>query len=168
MKIKLAGHIPNSLVNGEGVRYVLFFNGCDKNCPGCHNESFKDFNNPCAEEMSVEEIMKLILKEKDMIDGVTLSGGDPICQPEGVVELCREIKRHNLDVWMYTGDLLDTIQNKHPEVLNVIDVIIDGPFIQNLKVTDTENDKYRGSTNQNIYRKDHTGKFVLDFCKSIN
>lgn len=168
MKIKLAGHIPNSLVNGKGIRYVLFFNGCDKSCPGCHNDSFKDFDNPDAQEMSIEEILKLILREKDMIDGVTLSGGDPICQPEGLIELCKELKKYNLNIWMYTGELFETLESKHKNVLEVVDVVIDGPYIEHLKVTDHEKIKFRGSSNQRLFYKEEDGKFILDFFNVFN
>lgn len=156
MKIKLAGHIPNSLVNGEGVRYVLFFNGCDKRCVGCHNTSFQSFNNPLAEEMEVSEVVNMILKEKCMVDGVTLSGGDPVCQPDGLIALCKELKKHDINIWMYTGELFKTVEEKHPEILEVVDVIVDGPYIEHLKDSEL---KYRGSSNQNIFMKGENGNF---------
>lgn len=145
MKIKIAGMAPNSLVNGEGIRFTVFFNGCRRDCPGCHNKELQDFDNPNAVLMDTDDIVAAVKKEEFLIDGVTLSGGDPLYQPEGLVELCEKLK--NFNIWLYTGETYENIPEK---LLENIDVVVDGMFIEELK---DENIKYRGSSNQRIIKK---------------
>lgn len=135
--------IHGSLVNGEGIRTVIFFSGCDKNCKGCHNKDLQDFNAGIIRH--VDDIINEILEEIDMIDGVTLSGGDPMCQRSGLFELCKGLKEHNINVWVYTGETYDELRGTH--ILKYIDVLVDGKFEESLK---SEKIKYRGSSNQNI------------------
>ena len=100
--------IHESLVNGEGVRTTVFFTGCDKNCKGCHNKELQDFN--AGVEMHIDDIVQEILKEIEIIDGVTLSGGDPFCQKDGLLELCKELKKHKINIWVYTGENYDDLK----------------------------------------------------------
>ena len=148
MKIRVAKEILwNSLVNGEGVRAVIFFSGCKRNCKGCQNKELQDFK--AGIEREVSDVVNEILGDLEMIDGVTISGGDPVYQMEGLTELCRELKKHNINIWLYTGELVQNLYNKNTELCkDLVDVIVDGPYIEELRNPDL---KYRGSSNQKIW-----------------
>lgn len=137
--MRIAGTLPCSFVNGDGVRYVIFCQGCAHRCRGCHNPETWDFGG--GEEISVEELARQI-KAKKHIDGITLSGGDPFYQQEECVKLLKLLP--GVNVWAYTGFTYEEI--KDTELAKLCDVIVDGPFIESLKT----NTDYFGSTNQNI------------------
>lgn len=151
MKIRLAGDITtDSIVDGEGIRSVIWTQGCIHHCPGCHNPETWDFNGGIEREVSD------ICKELDQLefqDGITLSGGDPLCQIDACLEIAKYAKSIGLNVWCYTGykmeDLLKRI-DKEPklrELLLNIDALVDSPFILELKSYAVP---FRGSKNQRI------------------
>lgn len=151
MKIKISKElIHNSLVNGDGIRTVIFFTGCDKNCPGCHNKALQDFD--AGISANIDDIVNEIIQEKELIDGVTLSGGDPICQSSGATELCRKLKEHNINIWLYTGESYDNLRGN--SILKYLDVIVDGRFDESLV---NKHLKYRGSSNQRIIYLNNDG-----------
>ncbi len=151
MKIRLAAPLQkDSVVDGFGVRTVIWTQGCSHNCPFCQNPQTHDFNG--GEEWTVEEI-KRELDELNNQDGITFSGGDPLFQIEPVLEIAKHAKKLNLNVWCYTGWTYEEVLKlgkknpKYLEFLNYIDVLVDGKF---------ENDKkdlnllFRGSSNQRL------------------
>lgn len=149
MKIRLAGIIENSISNGEGIRKVIFAQGCKHHCKGCFNPSTHDFNG--GYECDTDKIVERINNDY-MIDGVTFSGGDPFEQAEAFAEIAKKINPE-LDIWCYTGytlqELLDKA-NEKPEwvdLLTNIDVLVDGRFEEDKK---DRNLKFKGSSNQNI------------------
>lgn len=149
MKIRLAGIIENSISNGEGIRKVIFAQGCKHHCKGCFNPSTHDFNG--GYECDTDKIVERINNDY-MIDGVTFSGGDPFEQAEAFAEIAKKINP-KLDIWCYTGytlqELLDKA-NEKPEwvdLLTSIDVLVDGRFEEDKK---DRNLKFKGSSNQNI------------------
>lgn len=148
MKIRLADDklLTDSIVDGEGLRAVLWTQGCSHNCKGCHNPETHDFNKGVLVE--VDEVKQLI-KDLTLQDGITFSGGDPFFQPEPCIEIAKFAKEEGLNVWAYTGFLFeDLIKNeKMREFLNYIDVLVDGKFELDNK---SLNLKFRGSTNQRI------------------
>ncbi len=149
MKIQIAGYERHSSVNGPGVRFVLFTQGCPHRCPGCQNPDTWDRN--LGESMEIEELVSLILSTK-YIDGVTLSGGDPLYQAEAIHILCKELKQKNINIWCYTGWTYEAIQSSPDlvaakEALDDIDVLVDGPFVLSLLSKDCI---YRGSSNQRL------------------
>lgn len=144
--MRIAGTIPCSLVNGEGVRFVVFLQGCYHHCCGCHNPGTWDFDG--GADISVDELAKEILKHK-LIDGITLSGGDPFYQQEACVQLLKLLPGYN--VWIYTGFLYEEIAGT--ELAGMADVIVDGQFVEELKCEGN----YYGSTNQRIIRRDTHG-----------
>ncbi|ADL50124.1 anaerobic ribonucleoside-triphosphate reductase activating protein [Clostridium cellulovorans] len=146
-KLKVGGFLDNSLVNGIGLRSVIFVSGCTHECQGCHNQELQCFS--YGEEVTIEEIMDRIKKNLGIIRGVTLSGGDPMEQPQNLMQLSKEIKKLNLNIWCYTGYTYEEILNDQDksELLKEIDVLVDGPFILKLK---DEGLKYKGSSNQRI------------------
>lgn len=149
MKIRLAGEIKDSIVNGDGIRYVLFSQGCNHNCPGCFNPETHSFDG--GEVFDTKDIIEKINNDF-IIDGVTFSGGDPFEQPLPFIEIAKSIDRERLDIWCYTGYTLDEIlksgdKNKQ-KLLNNIDVLVDGKF----DINNITNIAYKGSNNQNIIR----------------
>lgn len=140
--MRIAGVLPCSLVNGEGVRYVVFTQGCGHRCPECQNPETWDFEG--GYEAAAEEIAKDYLKHGHLLDGITLSGGDPFYQQEACMELLDRLP--GVNVWLYTGFLYEEI--KDTELARRADVIVDGPFVAELKCEGP----YRGSSNQKIIR----------------
>ena len=149
--LRVAGFSKESIVDGEGYRYVIFVQGCNHKCPGCQNPETWDFNaGTVYDEDKLKEILNEI-SEDPIIDGVTLSGGDPFYQAEACVELVKAIKtlRPELNIWAYTGFVWDELI-KDPDRLELVkycDVIVDGPFILGKRSLDV---LFRGSTNQRL------------------
>lgn len=152
MEIRLATPVlqPDSIVDGEGIRAVLWTQGCDHKCPGCHNPQTHSFDSGFI--LDVEEVKKQI-DDLEGQDGITFSGGDPLYQPEACLEIAKYAKEKKMNVWCYTGFTFETLlimKNKNPKIeefLKTIDVLIDGPFILEKKSYDCI---FRGSTNQRI------------------
>lgn len=151
IKVRLAAPIqPDSIVDGEGIRTVIWFQGCSHNCYGCHNPEAHDFK--AGFDKDVDEIVDE-LKKLEFQDGVTFSGGDPMFQPEALLYLLKEIKKLNLNSWVYTGftfeELLELSKKKeiYADILNNTDVLVDGRFEMDKR---SFNVVFRGSSNQRI------------------
>ena len=140
----------DSIVDGEGIRSVIWFQGCSHNCPGCHNPETHDFN--AGEIVSLEE-MKAQIDELEFQAGVTFSGGDPMMQVEALTELASYVHEKGMNVWVYTGftfEELMTLAEKNDnyrKALEEIDVLVDGRFVLELRSFDAQ---FRGSSNQRI------------------
>lgn len=150
MKIRIAGTVNDSIVDGEGIRFVVFVQGCIHNCVGCHNPQTHDFSGGI--ETDTDALLARI-SSNPLLDGVTFSGGEPFCQPAPLYELGRKVKKNGLNIVCYTGftfEQLLEMSKKDKDILNLLvicDVLIDGPFIlskKNLLL------KFRGSENQRI------------------
>jgi len=147
------------MVDGPGFRTSIYCAGCRHQCPGCHNPQSWAFDQ--GREMSIAELMRII--EADPFANVTFSGGDPMYQAAGFAELAREIhKRTNRDIWCYTGFTFESLINQDQrQLLEELDVLVDGPFIQALRDPDL---LFRGSSNQRIIDVQaslYTGQIVL-------
>lgn len=140
----------DSIVDGEGLRSVIWFQGCSHNCSGCHNPETHDFNG--GVEKSIEEL-KDEIRALEFQKGVTFSGGDPMMQVEALEELARCVHECGMNVWCYTGFTFDEVmelakKNEHyMRALENIDVLVDGKFVMALKSFDVQ---FRGSSNQRI------------------
>jgi anaerobic ribonucleoside-triphosphate reductase activating protein len=143
--IRVLDILEDTMVDGPGFRTSIYCAGCNHQCPGCHNPQSWSFDG--GREMTTEEIMKIIVA--DPYANVTFSGGDPMYQATGFLELAREIhKRTNKDIWCYSGFTFESlIHQDQRELLEEIDVLVDGPFIQKLRDEDL---LFRGSSNQRI------------------
>jgi anaerobic ribonucleoside-triphosphate reductase activating protein len=148
--IRLSGIAYESLVNGPGIRRVFFSQGCKHNCKGCFNPDTHDFNG--GEERVIKDLIKDTL-DNPMVKGVTFSGGDPFERAEEFSYMAKKFKKAGLNIWCYSGYTFEKIievskENQgFKELINNIDVLIDGKFIEKEK---DEEIKYRGSRNQRI------------------
>lgn len=159
MKVRLAGEIqPDSIVDGDGIRTVIWFQGCKHNCFGCHNPQSHDMNG--GFEVELEDIFKEIDNLKYQ-NGITLSGGDPFFQPEAAAEIAKYAHQKGYNVWSYSGFTYEQLlklskTNKGiDDLLNNIDVLIDGRFELDKKSFEC---KYRGSSNQRVIDLNETRK----------
>lgn len=145
--------VSGDMVNGEGIRVSLFVSGCSHGCPGCFNESTWDYR--AGTEFSTDTINQILDElSKDHISGLSLLGGDPLMKKniQDVATLCQIVKDQfpSKTIWCWTGYTLEEIRENHAiEILQYLDVLIDGKFIEsekNLKLP------FRGSNNQRILR----------------
>ena len=144
--IKIA--IKESLVDGEGLRVVVFLCGCSNYCENCQNKNSWDINNGVKYEIDyVYKYISSLLDDGDY-DGITLSGGDPLYQEKANEELLKKLKDKypNLNIWLYTGSIYEDVKEKI--IMKYIDVIVDGPFIYSKK----GNFRFKGSENQRIIK----------------
>lgn len=147
-KLRIAGTVNDSIVDGPGIRYTIFTQGCPHHCLGCHNPQTHDFAG--GQDADVEKILDEIFKNP-ILSGVTFSGGEPFCQAEALVPIAEAIKEKGKHLMIYTGYLLEHLQKMEnagvQRLLELADVIVDGPFIlaeKNLTLS------YRGSENQRV------------------
>ena len=146
--------IIESTVDGEGIRVVLWIGGCSHVCLGCHNKASWDYKAGSLFTQDVEQKLYKMLN-KSYIQGVTLSGGDPLADKnwKEVLTLLQRIKLHfpTKDVWLYTGYTLEEICcTEKKEVLECVDVLVDGRFELELKDSSL---LWRGSNNQRILKR---------------
>ncbi len=150
VKLAIQDIQTDSIVDGEGIRSVIWFQGCSHNCLGCHNPETHDFH--AGFEVSLDSIKEQI-KNLEYQSGVTFSGGDPMMQIEALEELAKCVKENGMNVWCYTGYTFEEIlelgkSNPHYlHALDYIDVLVDGKFVKDLKSFSVQ---FRGSSNQRI------------------
>lgn len=140
--MRILQYVPNSVVDGPGIRQVFYLAGCGHHCKNCHNPQSWDFSG--GESWTVDEI---VFKALNSPYNVTFSGGDPLYQLSDLKAVCAKLKP-NKTIWVYTGFTYEEIRgSKLEEILPVIDVLVDGRFEEANK-----NDKllFRGSSNQRI------------------
>ncbi|NLL03679.1 MAG: anaerobic ribonucleoside-triphosphate reductase activating protein [Clostridiales bacterium] len=149
-KLRLAGVIRESIVDGPGWRLVVFAQGCPHNCNGCQNPQTHNFID--GYDSTVENILNAV-KENPLLSGITLSGGEPFSQAKHLAVLAREVHSIGLNVMAYTGWSFEQLyaganeQNGWLELLSEVDWLVDGKFeIENK----TLSLKFRGSSNQRI------------------
>ncbi len=147
MNLRIAGTVNDSIVDGPGIRFTIFTQGCPHDCKGCHNPQTHDFSG--GEIINTDELLERI-KENPLLDGVTFSGGEPFCQAQTLACLGRQIKSLGLDIVTYTGYTFEQLyanrdKNGWEELLDVTDILIDGKFVEELKSWEI---KFRGSSNQ--------------------
>lgn len=147
-EIRIAGIVEESIVDGPGIRFVIFTQGCPHGCKGCHNPQTHDFNS--GKGVNIDEIVNKI-KEDPLLKGVTLSGGEPFMQAGKLAKLIDKLSDTKLDIITYTGFKYEEIiknandENKFYKLLDRTDILIDGKFEEDKK---DENLMYRGSSNQ--------------------
>lgn len=161
MKMRIAGFVQESIVDGPGYRLVVFVQGCPHKCKGCHNPHTHDLNG--GWEVDTSEIIGM-MDCNPLVTGLTLSGGEPFWQAEACKELADAAHRRDLDVWCYTGYTWEQIQAERDwdeiHLLWSVDVLVDGPFVQEQRTLELP---WRGSKNQRLIdvRKS------LDMCRPV-
>lgn len=160
--LRIAGIQKDSIVDGPGIRYVIFAQGCPHHCPGCHNPETHDPQG--GREADVEEILAQITSNP-LVSGVTFSGGEPFMQAEALVPIADKVKAVEKNLMVYTGywyeELIQMKGNGVEQLLCLADFLVDGPFLL------SERDltlPYRGSRNQRVIDMEKTrraGKIVL-------
>ena len=157
--ISVLSIVHDTMVDGPGFRTSIYCAGCPNHCPGCHNPQSWDIGHGTM--TPTEDIMKEIMS--DPFANVTFSGGDPMFQADGYAELARGIRRQSdKTIWCFTGyKYEDLLKNpKQVELLKLIDVLVDGPFVKALRDEDLF---FRGSSNQriiNVRKSLESGKIV--------
>ena len=146
--MRIANWISDSIVDGPGRRLTVFTQGCPHRCPGCHNPETWD---PAGgREVPLEEL-EALLAGNPLLQGLTLSGGEPFLQAGDCASLARRARRRGLDVWTYTGyryeDLAEAGRADWEALLAATDVLVDGPFLQAQKSYAA---LFRGSDNQRL------------------
>ena len=137
--------VEGTSVDGPGLRTSVYLAGCAHHCPGCHNP--QSWDPAGGDDMSVEELMRVIAWNEAPL---TLSGGDPLAQPEQVLELVRRVKTElNINIWLYTGYTWEQIvaDRRLADVVRWVDVVVEGPFILARRDITLH---FRGSSNQRI------------------
>lgn len=146
MKINLSGITGDSIVDGPGIRLTIFTQGCPHHCPGCHNPQTHD---PDGGSWADTEDILAAMAENPLLDGITLSGGDPFLQPAPCTLLAEGAHKLGLNVWTYTGytweDLWEEHDPKKLALLQETDVLVDGPFLLAERSLDLQ---FKGSKNQ--------------------
>jgi anaerobic ribonucleoside-triphosphate reductase activating protein len=150
MELQVYGTVNDSIVDGPGLRFSVFVQGCPHNCHGCHNPKSHDFAGGTV--MTTEELLERI-QSNPLLSGVTFSGGEPFCQPLPLAELGRQIRALGLNIVTFTGYTFEYLyENRniiegYDALLSVTDWLIDGPFVESLRSLDLH---FRGSSNQRI------------------
>lgn len=147
--LRIFGTADDSIVDGPGIRFAIFAQGCKHACPGCHNVESQDFKG--GKLISIDEL-KMKIEANPLLAGITLTGGEPFEQPEPFLILSRWAKERGLNVWAYSGYTWDELISGIPSaaagtLLKEVDVLVDGPFVQALASYEL---KWRGSSNQRI------------------
>lgn len=147
--MNISGIVYDSVVDGEGLRNTLFVSGCRHDCKNCHNPQTWDFNYgyEFTKDLQSEFIKKC--KDNPILDGITISGGDPIYSSKELIFFLQKYKKVNPNhtIWLYTGFKYEDIKNN--EILKYLDVLVDGRYIDELRDTTLA---FRGSSNQRIIK----------------
>lgn len=158
--MRISGITYESLVDGPGLRVVIFVQGCDLGCPECHNPD--SHSRTGGREYTVREVMRHMKKAgpaRKMVKGVTFSGGEPFMQAGDLAQIAFEAKRIGWDVTTFTGHTYEELLAREDAdvhaLLNLTDFLIDGPYIHEQRDLDL---KFRGSANQRIIDMNATRK----------
>jgi anaerobic ribonucleoside-triphosphate reductase activating protein len=148
--VRLAGIVKESIVDGPGIRYVVFAQGCRHNCEGCQNPETHSFDGGTFKD--IDDILQ-DMKKNPLLDGITLSGGEPFEQAAVLAILAEEVRKLGLDVITFTGYTFEYIRdnlNEHDgwdRLLKSTDILVDGKFEMEKKSLLL---KFRGSSNQRM------------------
>ena len=153
MMIRAADIINESIVDGEGLRLVVFAQGCAHHCPGCHNPSALPFE---GGYLTDNEAILDKIRRNPLLDGITLSGGDPFFQIESFASLAKAVIEHiistnpDFTIMAYTGSTLEELfleRERYLPLLEQIDILVDGPYMASRRSLDLI---FKGSVNQRI------------------
>ena len=149
-ELRISGIVPESIVDGPGIRYAIFTQGCPHRCPGCQNPQTHAFSGGYPAD--IPAILREI-QENPLLSDVTFSGGEPFSQPEALVPLAQAVKGMGKTIMAYSGYTLEELLEEakaRPAILTLLrlcDTLVDGPFIQELWDPELE---FQGSSNQRV------------------
>ncbi|MEG0899361.1 MAG: anaerobic ribonucleoside-triphosphate reductase activating protein [Oscillospiraceae bacterium] len=146
--VRIAGAIRESIVDGSGLRFTLFTQGCVHNCKGCHNKQTHDLN---GGYLSTQEKIINEFNKNPLLAGITFSGGEPILQAEELIPIAKAVCDTGRNCWIYSGYTFDELikmeNSAVKELLSYCDFLVDGKYVEELRdLTLT----FRGSKNQRI------------------
>lgn len=142
--MRVSDIIPESSTDGPGLRWVVFVQGCEHHCPGCHNPQTWDKNG--GFEISPAELVARFRSEATSITrGITITGGEPFLQADALVPLAKYARVCGYDLWIYTGFCYEEI--RRTTLARLADVIVDGPYIETERTLDVP---FIGSRNQRL------------------
>ena len=147
MRLRTAGVVPESIVDGPGFRMAVFCQGCPHGCPGCHNPQTHAFDG--GTWMETGDIVRAAL-DNPLLDGVTLTGGEPFAQAKACAEIARGVRASGLNVWCYTGYTWEALlagREEWRQLLDAVDILVDGPFLIEERTLEL---RFRGSGNQRL------------------
>ena len=150
LPLRVINIYPETIVDGEGLRFSIYFSGCFHKCAGCQNPETWEYAQGTVLDEEFEERIFEQINENTLLSGVTLSGGDPFYNPEALLAFLKKLKkRTKANVWCYTGFVYEALVKDalRKPCLKYIDVLVDGPFIAALK---DEQLRFRGSSNQRV------------------
>ena len=148
--IRIFGTAADSIVDGPGLRYAVFVQGCSHHCPGCHNP--ESWSNEGGTLTTIDQLLAEIA-QNGLVRDVTISGGEPFEQPEACAHLAQRLKEDGYGIWAYTGYLYEDLlrmaegQPAIGRLLDNVDVLVDGPYVQARRSLML---KFRGSSNQRV------------------
>ncbi len=147
--MRLSGITPESFVDGPGIRFVIFTQGCPHKCAHCHNPESWDCNG--GTDFSAKQVIRLLKKQTKKIRGVTFSGGEPFMQASELTEVAFAVKQLGLDIVTYTGytyeQLVGTNNIDIIALLSASDLLVDGRYIHEKRDLELP---FRGSSNQRL------------------
>jgi anaerobic ribonucleoside-triphosphate reductase activating protein len=146
--VRIAGVVRESIVDGPGLRFVVFTQGCPHHCVGCHNPQSHDFDG--GYDCELDKILAAI-GQNPLLSGITLSGGEPFCQAQALLPLARAVRERGLGVMAYSGwtfeELLKLDDPAVKPLLECCDLLVDGRYVEPLRDLTL---RFRGSSNQRI------------------
>lgn len=144
--LRIAGAVNDSIVDGPGIRYTIFTQGCLLNCKGCQNPQTHCLDGGIS--VSLQELYTEI-KHNPLLSGITFSGGEPFLHSDVLATFAAILKQDGYNIWCYSGYVFeDLILNaKYKPLLEQVDVLVDGPYIEKLRSLDLD---FRGSSNQRL------------------
>lgn len=149
-KLRISGIIEESIVDGPGLRFTVFTQGCPHGCLGCHNPQTHDFDG--GYDMDINEIFGQF-QANPLLSGITFSGGEPFCQPEPLYHLGEKVKALGKTIVLFSGYTLEQLLEMSQkelyvkQLLSIGDILIDGPYVEALKDLEL---LFRGSSNQRM------------------
>ncbi|MDO5335361.1 MAG: anaerobic ribonucleoside-triphosphate reductase activating protein [Coriobacteriia bacterium] len=146
--LRLYGVVDDSIVDGVDLRYGVFVQGCPHHCPGCHNKDSQALDGGYLR--STDDVLSDIIASHRR--NVTFSGGEPFEQAEALIDLACELKKRDFNLWIYSGYRYEDLVAGHPsscapQLLELCDVLVDGPFVESLHSYDL---MWKGSSNQRV------------------
>lgn len=152
--LRVSGIVEESVVDGPGVRFVVFTQGCEHHCPGCHNPHTHALD---GGTMMTTDAILARFDEDPLLSGITFSGGEPFLQPEALAELAEAVHARGKDVMVYSGFTFEQLLEREGQdpgvrrLLSQADILVDGPYVESRRNLELD---FRGSDNQRLLNRE--------------